>query len=211
MLVEDSYELYEKLHALALLQHAPPFWWPGYGSFEVVPGVILTQNSLWKRVECSLDNLRYNRLLSLEAIHRCDMSLLQAVIRPSGMPTNKAKYLKALVANIIDEFENFEYFSEQVSRVWLLEQKGIGPESADAILCYACQRSEMVVDRYTQRLVAALGYEFESYDALKQWCENLHVNFDTAQLPRVYAEFHGMIVAYMKANASGKNVNIIFK
>jgi endonuclease-3 related protein len=31
----------------------------------------------------------------------------------------------------------------------LLVQKGIGQESADSILCYACQREMMVVDSYS--------------------------------------------------------------
>ncbi len=210
MYVDNAFELYQRLKSLRLLENSPPFWWPNYGSFDVVLGAILTQNSQWHRVECSLENLRRHRLCSLEALHACSNAVLSTSIQPSGMHNNKAKYIKALVCNIIGTFENFETFSHEVTREWLLEQRGIGYESADAILCYACRRSEMVVDRYTQRLLGALGYEFESYDALKEWCEQLHVNVDATQLPQVYAEFHGMIVEYMKQNSSRHKVNIIW-
>ena len=210
MYVDDAYELYQQLSSLNLLQESPPFWWPNYGSFEVVLGVILTQNSQWHRVECSLENLRSQSLCTLESIQSCPIEMLCDAIRPSGLYNTKAQYMKALTLNISREFGSFETFSNIVTREWLLQQQGIGKESADAILCYACRRGEMVVDRYTHRLLVALGYEFESYDALKEWCEQLHVNVDETQLPQVYAEFHGMIVEYMKQHANRQNINIIF-
>jgi len=33
------------------------WWWPNSGSFEVVVGAILTQNTKWENVEKSLNNL----------------------------------------------------------------------------------------------------------------------------------------------------------
>ncbi len=210
MYVDDSYELYQRLSSLNLLQESPPFWWPNYGSFEVVLGVILTQNSQWRRVECSLENLRSQSLCTLESIQTCPMELLSDAIRPSGLHHTKAVYIKTLTDNIVANFGDFENFCHEVTREWLLQQQGIGNESADAILCYACRRSEMVVDRYTHRLLVALGYEFESYDALKEWCEQLHVNVDATTLPQVYAEFHGMIVEYMKKHVNRQKTNIIF-
>ncbi len=210
MYIDDSYELYKKLKALELLHESLPFWWPQYGSFEVVLGVILTQNTSWKNIEKSLENLRANDLLLLEDIITCNLDVLMLHIIPSGYYRNKAKYIKLLVQNIAETFGNFETFCDEVNREWLLAQKGVGPESADSILCYACKRSEMVIDSYTQRLLNALGYEFESYDELKQWCENLHVNFQEEELPKVYAEFHGMIVEYMKRYSSRKGVEIVF-
>ncbi len=210
MNVEDAYELYMRLQSLDLLRESPPFWWPQYGTFEVVIGAILTQNSRWHRVEASLENLRALKLLHTEALLHCNIETLTAAIQPSGMYRKKAIYMKRLIHNMTESFGTYEHFCAQVSRRWLLAQKGIGPESADTILCYACQRSHMVVDRYTQRLVAALGYDFESYDALQQWCEQVHVNFDQTELPRVYAEFHGMIVEYMKRHTSTADINKLF-
>ncbi len=210
MYIDDSYELYKKLKSLKLLQESPSFWWPHYGSFEVVLGVILTQSTSWKNVEKSLVNLRVNDLLSLEGMSTCNLDVLMLHITPSGYYRNKAKYIKLLTQNIIETFGDFETFCTEVSREWLLAQKGVGQESADSILCYACKRCEMVVDSYTQKLLNALGYEFESYDELKYWCENIHSYFSDEELPKVYAEFHGMIVEYMKRYSSRKAIEIVF-
>ncbi len=207
MLVDDADDLHVKLQALNLLEKSPPFWWPNYGSFEVLIGAILTQNISWVNVERSLINLKENDLLDLHNINTCNLELLKECIKPSGFFNNKSKYIKLLTANIIQEFGDFDTFCFEVGRNWLLQQKGVGNESADAILCYACGRAEMVVDKYTQRLLNALGYEFESYDELKAWCANLH-SFSEEQLPKVYAEFHGMIVEYMKCYGSKKEVEI---
>ena len=46
----------------------------------------------------------------------------------------------------------------------------------------------------------AFGYEFETYNDLKQWC--------THGKQKDYALFHGMIVEYVKANSKAKVVNI---
>ncbi len=200
MLISDSNELYKLLLTCNLLENSPKFWWPNYGTFEVVLGVILTQNSQWSKVELSLENLKNNNLLSLENILTCKPELLIDCIRPSGMYKNKSIYIKLLAQAIKDEFDNFENFTCNVNREWLLSQKGIGKESADSILCYACKRPVMVVDAYTNRLLNALGYEFEEYDDLQAF-----FSVDDALMA---ANFHGMIVEYVKNNSKRKIVNI---
>lgn len=209
MLLSDSYELYRRLEKLSLLEKKPSMWWPAYGTFEVLVGAVLTQNSQWTRVEVSLGNLRSNNLLDLHALRNCDLETLMILIQPSGLFKSKAKYLKLLCDAIIESFGDFGTFCGEVDREWLLSQKGIGPETADSILCYACCRAVMVVDAYTNRLLHAFGYDFECYDDLQTWCvEGIEDCFDYAELPGVYALFHGMIVEYVKANSKGKVVKI---
>jgi len=200
MYISDSDELYEKLLSCNLLQNAPSFWWPQYGTFEVIVGAILTQNSQWKKVEQSLKNLRDNNLLSLKTILTCNNAHLIECIRPSGMFRNKSTYIKLLSRAIKDDFDDFETFTCNVDRTWLLHQKGVGKETADSILCYACKRDVMVVDAYTHRLLSALGYAFEDYDDLQAW---FHV--DSAEMA---AKFHGMIVEYVKEYSRGKQVDV---
>ena len=206
-MIADASELYERLVTLALLKKKPPMWWPAYGTFEVVIGAILTQNSRWTRVEVSLDNLRANGLLDLHALHNCDLETLMILIQPSGLFKSKATYLKQLCDAIIETYGDFETFVFETDREWLLEQKGVGKETADAILCYGCKRPVMVVDAYTARLLSALGWEFDAYDDLQAWC-SLSGLFAQDELPQVYARFHGMIVEYVKANSKGKTVTI---
>ncbi|MEA1918138.1 MAG: 3-methyladenine DNA glycosylase [Campylobacterota bacterium] len=189
--ISSTTELYQFLETLNLLKNSPEFWWPNYGTFEVVVGAILTQNSKWSRVEVSLENLRAHNLLHVEALSQCDIEFLQQQIQPSGMYKNKSKYLKLLAQNIVKSFESFENFVLQVGRSWLLEQKGIGFESADAILCYACKRDVMVVDSYSAKLLQKIGYEVESYQELQEW-------FEDETLQHNYYKYHGMIVEFMK-------------
>jgi len=208
-LIRNSYELYRLLEKKDLLANKPPMWWPNYGSFEVLVGAILTQNSQWTRVESSLENLRQENTLSIESLACIDTERLESLISPSGLFKSKAKYLKSLALALQESFGDFETFCREVDRGWLLGQKGVGPETADSILCYACKRGAMVVDSYTARLLSAFGYTFDSYDALQKWCtEGLASHFDMDALPMVYALFHGMIVEYVKANSKAKVVNI---
>lgn len=206
-MLTDSFELFSALERLKLLENSPPLWWPSYGTFEVVVGAVLTQNTQWSRVEISLKNLRNRELLDPAVLSQCHNESLMELIRPSGLFKAKASNLIRLSHNMIEEFGDFETFSLSVERDWLLSQKGIGPETADSILCYACARPAMVVDAYTARLLNAFGYEFESYDELQEWCEaGIRGYFDTVQLPAAFARFHGMIVEYVKGNSKGKKI-----
>ncbi len=209
----SSYELLVFLKNKNLLAQSSDFWWPNYGTFEVVIGAILTQNTKYTNVEKSLQNLKEKELLTLESLANIDTQLLSIYIKPSGFQNQKAKRIKLLCKNIIETFGSFEIFQNNVSRSWLLEQKGIGQESADAILCYACKKDEMVVDKYTNNLLKTFGYEFETYEDLKHWCEyGINESFDKiaslygyeVTLNQVFSRFHGKIVEFMKQNPKVK-------
>ncbi len=205
--INDGGDLYAALEPLNLLENKPSMWWPQYGTFEVLVGAILTQNAQWTKVERSLENLRANNFMNLDAVATLDLDILMELIQPSGLYKSKAKYLKTLCQNIVETHGDFESFCSETDREWLLSQKGVGPETADSILCYACKRPSMVVDAYTARLVSALGYEFESYDELQSWCENGLYGSDR-ELAYTFALFHGMIVEYVKRHKKGKSVDL---
>lgn len=205
--LSNSWELYTALERLDLLQNSQPLWWPQHGTFEVVVGAILTQNTQWTRVTVSLENLRQAGVLTLEALSSIDPEALMELIRPSGLVKAKAANIIKLCQAIREDFGSFEVFAHEVTREWLLAQRGIGPETADSILCYACERSVMVVDSYTARLLRAFGYEFENYSDLQEWCERgIREHCAEAILKRTFAHFHGMIVEYVKGNSKGKEV-----
>lgn len=194
-----------------------PLWWPRSRTFWVIVGSVLTQQSKWEKVEQSLENLEKAGIDSLEKLITCKPEVLCELIKPSGFYNTKAKNLQALSRAIVEEFGNFEFFCEAVSREWLLGQKGIGQESADSILCYACEREAMVVDAYSARLLHAFGYEFESYESLQAWfCEGIDTHWHKVHalygrelsLNEVYARYHGKIVEFCKENSRGKVVDI---
>lgn len=207
--ITNSSELLLWLQSKNLLENSPCFWWPNYGTFEVIVGAILTQNTKWENVEKSLANLKkfLGSDFGLHSLASIEISFLTNLIAPSGFKNQKASRLKLLCKNILEEFGDFDNFAKNIDRDWLLLQKGIGCESADAILCYACGRDEMVVDSYTAKLVQKFGYEFESYEELKDWLMvGVNENFDKIQtlygrnitLNEVFSRFHGKIVEYSK-------------
>lgn len=194
-----------------------PLWWPRSGSFWVLVGAILTQQTKWEKVEKSIENLESMGIDSLEKLSSLDIERLSSAIQPSGFYNTKAKNLSLLSKTILESFGSFEVFCENVDREWLLSQKGIGEESADSILCYACKQEAMVVDAYTARLLAGFGYNFESYGALQEWMVEGIMSNQTKvnQLygkeitpSELYARFHGKIVEFCKENSRGKMVQV---
>jgi endonuclease-3 related protein len=202
----NSYELLEELRKKELLKNKPKYWWPNVGTFEVVVGAVLTQNTKWENVEKALNQLKVkSEKLKVEEIAAYDYTYLAELIKPAGFYNQKAKRLIALSRNILRDFGDFENFRDNVSREWLLAQKGIGLETADSILCYACFKETMVMDAYTKRLLKKKGFEFESYDEMKEWFERgVEENWDKISsfyennLNLCYARYHGKIVEFMK-------------
>lgn len=214
--MNNSFEILKILKKADLLQNMiDPYWWPNSGTFEVVIGALLTQQAKWKNVEKSLANLKEHDLMDLIKISKIDTHILAELIKPSGFYNTKAKRLITLCRSMIQSFESFENFQEKVSREWLLKQKGIGQESADAILCYACEREVFVVDNYTDKLLRSLGYEFESYEEIQSWMlSGVEENLDKIReiygynidLYTIYTLFHGMIVELGKFKKTIKEI-----
>jgi endonuclease-3 related protein len=214
----DSFELLKRLKELGYIKEKrDERWWPNSGSFEVVVGVILTQQTKWEKVEKSLQNLREKGALNLDALSEIDAKELSTLIKPSGFYNTKAKRVKELCKNIKKEFGTFEDFKNNADREWLLSQKGVGFESADSILCYCCDREVMVVDSYTNRLLKEFGYEFEEYHDIQEWLvEGIEKNFQKVydlykkeiDLNTLFARFHGKIVEYCKEHLKRNRVDI---
>lgn len=187
-----------RLYELLLELYGPQNWWPVDLQYhqlngsdprdEVIIGAVLTQNTSWKNVERSLENLKRECGLSLEFIRKVSLEELRELIKPSGFYNQKALRLKAVA-----EFINPTDLVETISRDELLSVKGIGYETADAILLYGGNRLSFVVDKYTHRFMKRfMGIEGD-YHRLK--------NFFESNLPQdleVYKEFHALIDEHAK-------------
>lgn len=214
--MKSSSEIYAILYGLDLLRETEdPYWWPNSGTFEVIVGAVLTQQTKWQKVEKSLINLKNADLLTLDALANVDHKMLSDLIKPSGFYNTKSKWLKELAKAIKERYGNFETFCEQVDRDWLLAQKGVGEETADAILCYACRREVLVVDAYTNRLLSDLGYTFDTYSQIQEWMmQDIESNVEKlvqldkkhASLFTIYSLFHGMILEFQKQKLNVEEV-----
>lgn len=218
--------LYHQLMAL----YGPQGWWPLLGhdgcnptktgshtgyhpgrydfprnrheQFEIILGAVLTQNTAWTSVERALNNLSDLHALTPEGLAALEEATLKAAIRPAGYYNQKAGYLLSLC----------KFFQELDGAVphrrTLLAQRGIGPETADAMLLYAYGQPEFVVDAYTRRIVTALGWidAQVSYDAVKALFEApLEAAFPNAAFRvQVYQEYHALLVEHAKRFYSRK-------
>ena len=186
-------ELYERL----LSFYGPQNWWPAETPFEVVVGAVLTQNTAWRNVEKAINNLKREGLLDPESILKTPDDVLRELIRPAGFYNQKTERLKRVCKLIVDRGGLEELFSLPLDelRSVLLSVKGIGPETADAIILYAANKPTFVVDRYTHRVFTRLGIWQGDYDyeGIKKLVE--------AEIPpnvSVYKEFHALIDEHAK-------------
>ncbi len=220
-MIESSFSLLKALKSYGLLEGKPSWWWEGAGSFEVVLGAILVQNTQWSKVEIMLDSMKKAGILSgdsqkdLAQMAHIESYVLQSHI--IGLQRQKSSYITQLSHAIMTDFGDFESFKNAVDFEWLIAQKGIGRESAYAILNYVCEREVMVVDRYTHRLLTALGWEIEDYEELRAFCENgvrenLALVYELypqdMSLAQIFARFHGKIVEWSKTKQDIKHILI---
>lgn len=176
-------------------------WWPSVtrNKFEICIGAILTQNTNWRNVEKAIGNLIDADSVDPATIVNMPAKKLERLIRPSGFFRQKTKRLKEL-SRFVLSYGSFERFAKNVTREELLSVNGIGKETADSILLYACGKPYFVVDAYTRRLLSGLGLikGNEEYDEIRRLFESeLQKNVE------LYKEFHALIVKH------GKNGNDI--
>jgi len=154
---EELIEIYERLNGYFGDLH----WWPTNDPFEVMVGAILTQNTAWTNVEKAIQALRERRLLSPAALFFIPEDELARIIRPSGYYHLKAGRLKAFVRFMMTEYsgnvETMKIADISQLRDKLIGVKGIGPETADSILLYACQKPVFISDAYTKRILLRHG------------------------------------------------------
>ena len=135
----------------------PQHWWPAETPFEVIVGAILGQNTSWTNVERALASLRSANSLTIDAIRALPIAKLEQLVRSSGYFRQKAQRLKSLVS-FVDEHYNGsleQMFATPTGelRSQLLSLKGVGHETADAILLYAGNHEIFVVDAYARRIL----------------------------------------------------------
>lgn len=179
-------------------------WWPAETPFEVVIGAILTQNTSWNNVEKSIDNLKKYNLIEPHKIVSLEDSLLKDLIKPSGFFNQKSVRLKIISKFIIEKcFGDIKYlnnFDTESARNMLLAVKGVGFETADSILLYACDHPIFVIDKYTMRMFNRIGLNWvEKYDIFqKGFMENIPQNLE------FYRNYHALIVENSKNHCKVK-------
>jgi len=195
--------LYETLAAV----YGPQRWWPSDSALETMIGACLTQGTAWTSVERSLTNLRERGLLEFNALQKVPEEELRELIRPSGFMQRKAATLRALLDLLEQEYEGSIDQMAQAPpaavRAQLLAIRGIGDETADAILLYALGQPVMVVDEYLRRVVIRHGLApaRARYAELQQLAMAAFAEErNSAAMANHCNEFHALVVQVGKAH-----------
>lgn len=184
-----------------------------YDDFTLLISVILGQNTRWENALLAIKNLKDARVNSLSSLDEINPCLLGELIKPCGFYKQKSLRLKALVRRLLNDFLDLDNFKKEVDKTWLLECKGIGPESCDSILNYVCEKEVMIVDKYSFLLACNLGYVYEDYYELQEFYESgvcsMQEGLNKAlkielSLAKHYANFHSLIINFSKANIKKK-------
>jgi len=191
--------------------YGPQHWWPAKTPFEVILGAYLTQNTAWKAVERSLENLRAAGALTVAGVRAVPIEELQRLIRPSGFHSRKAPALKAFVAMLDKDFrgslKKLAAAPTVALRQRLLALPGVGPETADAILLYALGHPVPVADEYLRRIVERHMLITppperggKGYEPLAALTRQAFVPVPESDRSNVFNEFHALTVAVGKAH-----------
>ncbi len=172
-------------------------WQPETSRDYVCISAVLVQHTSWSNVEQALAHLEEAGALSLEAVHGMPHGRLAELVRPAGMPDTKAERLLAFAQLAADHggLAGLLALATAELRERLLATRGIGPETADAILLYAAGRPTFVVDAYARRISSriGLGPEGDRYDVWQSWFQDTLPGDANA-----YARYHGLFVLHGK-------------
>jgi len=180
----------------------PRYWWPSVKApapaqaepFEMIAGAILVQNVAWSNAEKALLALDTAGLLAPEPLHRAPAEQVEPLIRPAGYYKQKTLKLKRFAAHVLERYQgDLTAMLERPHgelRTELLGLHGIGPETADCILCYAGGKPAMAMDTYTRRIFSRMGLfpETVRYEEMQAFFHQ-HTPVDVA----LRGEYHAQI------------------
>ncbi|MGH9432888.1 MAG: endonuclease III domain-containing protein [Terriglobia bacterium] len=185
-------------HAL-LARFGPQHWWPARTRLEVILGSILTQHISWHNVSFSITLLRSRGLLSQRRLRKATLEQVESAIRPAGFFRQKARAIRGFLHWLQQRhggsLSRALALPPDVLRRELVALRGIGPETADAILLYAANRPFFVADAYTRRILARHGWLAEDvgYEETQEFLHR-HLPRDAA----LFNEFHALLVETAK-------------
>ena len=179
-------------------------WWEDDNRIADWISMILIQQTTEKNAKNALNNLTDH--LDVDSLLSMELEKLQELIKPAGFFRQKSTYIKNLMMwfeSYESNFESFESWSTEHLRKELLTIKGVGPETADAMLLYIFDRKVFICDQYAMRLFEILGFgSYKTYAKMHRETLNLTDNISIKQCK----EWHSSIDEHGKV--FGKNPDI---
>ena len=199
-------DIFQEIYRRLLSAFGPQGWWPGESPFEIMVGAVLTQNTSWTNVNKAIENLKNRGMFNHGVLSTASREEIAEAIRASGCHNLKAARLKNLLRMIDEEYQGelSALLEDDIEngRANLLRVKGVGPETADAILLYGGGHPVFVVDAYTHRVFSRHGLVAEECDY-----QEMQDTF-MGKLPldaQMFSEYHALIVCLGKRFCKKKN------
>ena len=176
-------------------------WWQSDNKLEDLVSTILIQRTTENNAKLALAGLM--DVMTVEGILELSLEDLQERIRPAGFFKQKSQTIKGLLI-WLRENGGFEVLARiGTEDLWkkLLELKGIGPETADALLLYLFDRPVFISDEYARRLFQRLEFgNFKTYSEMHAVYGDVLEGFTLKQCQ----EIHAVIDEHGKAFSKSK-------
>ena len=190
-LTDDLPAIYGALSAAFGHQH----WWPAKTAFETMVGAILAQNVSWTNAARAVASLERAGMLDPGRLAAADTGDIARLIVPSRFYNQKAERIREFAGVYVTEFQAdpavMAATGTEALRERLLSLPGLGKETVDTILLYACEKPVFVVDAYTRRVFTRYGLlpEKASYDRTQRlFADNLNPDAE------LFNDYHAQIV-----------------
>ncbi|ALS01502.1 DNA repair protein [Enterococcus silesiacus] len=200
----------EKLQVLNNLvaHYGYQYWWEDTNRISDWVSMILIQQTTEKNAHKALGNLE--PYLTVESLQEIELETLQELIRPAGFFKQKSNYIKELISWFIShdsDFDKFRTYSTDELRKELLTIKGVGSETADAMLLYIFERNVFIADQYAIRLFNRVGFgPYKTYEEMRK--DFIHL---TEGVPHdLCREWHAAIDVHGKHFNKDKNMDESF-
>ena len=148
---------------------------------------------------------------NLEKVANLKPQMLSNFIKASTNADKKAVTIINLCKNILDEFGEFEFFKNSVSKEWLLQNKGVSIVSVDEIMSFVCKSEEMAVSTSALKITQFLNYEFESYFEAKEWFENIEfdkIEYEVKSINEFFCLYQTLIYEFANLHIKGSNLSL---
>ena len=178
-----------------LVELGPQDWWPARTRLEVILGAILVQNTAWQNAALALKQLRKKGLLNVARLRQAPGIELEECVRPAGFFRQKAGTIRNFLAWLDDacggSLTDMFALPPHELRRQLLQVKGLGPETVDAILLYAGQHPFFVADNYTRRILTRheVVHPGANYGEVQEFLHH-HLPADA----NLFNEYHALLV-----------------
>lgn len=142
---------------------------------------VLSQASNDERTRTVYERLR-DEFANWHAIRNSDRDKLEGILRPGGLATQKAGYLKGILESIYTQMNQYSLqdlknWTDEEAYNYLISLPGVGKKTATCVLLFALERDVFPVDTHVARISRRLGFVEDNASA-----DKIH-NFYAKQLP----------------------------